>query len=124
MKGLQVPEIWSPDAGPDRALYAAMPFVITQSCVGTCDTGCVDVCPVDCIAGPVELDHVRSVPPSERRRRFPDVQLFIDPDECTDCGACVPECPVEAIHDAHDLPTAHPDIRRNAAFFEARRLKR
>ena len=30
--------------------------------------------------------------------------LYVDPDECIDCGACVPECPVEAIYDEYELP--------------------
>lgn len=30
--------------------------------------------------------------------------LWIDPDECIDCGACIPECPVDAIFDAPDVP--------------------
>lgn len=30
--------------------------------------------------------------------------LYIDPEECIDCGACVPECPVEAIYDETQIP--------------------
>jgi ferredoxin len=30
---------------------------------------------------------------------------FIDPDTCIDCGACVPECPFEAIFPEEDVPT-------------------
>jgi ferredoxin len=45
----------------------------------------VTVCPVDCFHGDAEM-------------------LYIDPDECIDCGACVPECPVQAIYDEADLP--------------------
>lgn len=101
-----------------------MPFVITQACTGTCDTGCVDVCPVDCIAGPVPTETLRTVDPLERRTRFPTVQLFIDPDECTDCGACLPECPVEAIDDADALGPGNQDVLRNAAFFATRSIKR
>jgi len=33
-----------------------------------------------------------------------DEMLYIDPDVCIDCGACVPECPVEAIFDEGSLP--------------------
>jgi ferredoxin len=35
--------------------------------------------------------------------------LYIDPDECIDCGACVPECPVEAIYDESQLPDEMSD---------------
>jgi ferredoxin len=95
-----------------------MPYVITSKCVGTCDTACVDVCPCDCIVGPVPLDQLRSVPAAERGARFPGVQLFIDPDECIDCGACVAECPATAIYLDDDVPAEHREaIARNARFF-------
>ena len=55
-----------------------MTYVITEPCIGTKDRSCVDVCPVDCIHEGEDM-------------------LFIDPEECIDCGACEPECPVEAI---------------------------
>src|SRR5215212_5147218 len=62
---------------------ASMPYVITEACIGTKDKACVDVCPVDCIYEGPE-------------------QLFIHPDECIDCGACEPECPVTAIFPEED----------------------
>jgi ferredoxin len=62
-----------------------MPYVITEACKNTKDRACVDVCPVDCIY------------------EGPD-QLFIHPDECIDCGACEPECPVTAIFPEEDVP--------------------
>jgi NAD-dependent dihydropyrimidine dehydrogenase PreA subunit len=64
---------------------ASMPYVITEACVGTKDRACVDVCPVDCIYEGEQ-------------------QLFIHPDECIDCGACEPECPVTAIFPEEDVP--------------------
>lgn len=94
-----------------------MTYVITQKCVGTCDTACVDVCPCDCIIGPVPLAALRAVPAAERGRRFPGVQLFVDPDDCIDCGACLSECPVAAIYPEADAP--REDIARNAGFFAA-----
>ena len=33
-----------------------MPFIIAEPCVGTCDTACVEVCPVDCIHGPYDKE--------------------------------------------------------------------
>ena len=68
-----------------------MPFVITDPCIGTKDTACVDVCPVDCI-------HPRKDEPEFETAAM----LFIHPDECIDCGACVPACPVSAIYDSVD----------------------
>jgi ferredoxin len=95
-----------------------MAHVISSKCIGTCDTVCVDVCPVDCIVGPVPLADLRRVPAAERGRAFPGIQMFIDPDECIDCGACFDECPVSAIYFDRDVPTEHhADIERNAAFF-------
>ena len=70
-----------------------MPFVITDPCIGTKDTACVDVCPVDCI-------HPRKDEPE-----FADASmLYIHPEECIDCEACVPECPVEAIFHEDNVP--------------------
>jgi len=97
-----------------------MAFVITRSCEGVCDTACVSVCPCDCIAGPVPVERIRSLALSDRPAELAAVQLFIDPDECIDCGACAPECPVDAIvHDAVLAPD-DPDRRRNAAYFGRR----
>jgi NAD-dependent dihydropyrimidine dehydrogenase PreA subunit len=99
-----------------------MTYVITQKCVGTCNGSCVDVCPCDCIVGPVPIDELRAVPEAERGARFPGVQLFIDPDECTDCGACLPECPADAIYQEDDVPAElASDVLRNAEFFRRAR---
>ena len=62
-----------------------MTFVVTGNCQRCRFTDCVSVCPVECFHGDEEM-------------------LYIDPDECIDCGACVPECPVEAIYDETELP--------------------
>ena len=66
-----------------------MPFVITDPCIGTKDAACVDVCPVDCI-------HPRKDEPEFAATAI----LYIHPEECIDCGACVPACPVAAIYDS------------------------
>jgi ferredoxin len=55
-----------------------MTYVVNESCVDCKFTDCVEVCPVDCF------------------KEGPNI-LIIDPDECIDCGVCVPECPVDAI---------------------------
>jgi len=73
-----------------------MTFVVTDNCQGCRFTDCVAVCPVDCFHGDAEM-------------------LYIDPNECIDCGACVPECPVEAIFDESQLPDdKKPWIATNA----------
>ena len=68
-----------------------MTYVITTACEGTCNTACVDVCPVDCIIGERSIDELRRLPAAARGR------LVIDPDECTSCGACANACPTDAI---------------------------
>jgi ferredoxin len=84
-----------------------MPFVITDPCIGTKDTACVDVCPVDCI-------HPRKDEPEFAQTTM----LYIHPDECIDCGACVPACPVAAIYDSPDSTPASQKslIEANAVY--------
>lgn len=95
-----------------------MTYVITNECAGCLDAACVEVCPVDCIVGPVPVEDVRAVPPTERAARFRGLQMFIDPDECICCNACADECPVDAIHEISLVPAKHRnDIQRNADFF-------
>ncbi len=65
-----------------------MTYVICEPCIDVMDKSCVEVCPVDCI-------HYE-----EGRDR----KLYIDPDECIDCGACEPVCPVTAIFAEDDVP--------------------
>jgi len=62
-----------------------MTYVIQEPCVGVKDTACVEVCPVDCIY---------ETTPKEEKGMLP---MFIHNEECIDCGACEPECPVDAI---------------------------
>jgi ferredoxin len=63
-----------------------MTYVIAEPCIDVKDKACVDECPVDCIyEGPR--------------------MLYIQPDECVDCDACVPVCPVTAIFPEDDLPS-------------------
>ena len=65
-----------------------MAYVIAEPCVDVMDQACVDVCPADCI----------------HFEEGKDRMLYIEPDECIDCGACEPECPVEAIFTEEDVP--------------------
>lgn len=79
-----------------------MPYIITDPCEGVCDTACINVCPVDCIYPPEGLS-LESEKDKETMREKGE-QLYIHPEECIDCGACVPECPVEAIYEEPDVP--------------------
>ena len=77
-----------------------MTYVITLPCVDVKDKACIDECPVDCIY--------------EGER-----MLYIQPDECVDCGACEPACPVEAIFYEDDVPEKWHDFTgANAEFFK------
>jgi ferredoxin len=78
-----------------------MTYVIVEGCIGVKDRACVDVCPVDCIYEGED-------------------QLYIHPDECIDCGACEPECPVTAIFPEEDVPPDQtPFIEKNKEVFNS-----
>ena len=78
-----------------------MTYTICEPCIGTKDASCVDVCPVDCIHTTDEAEI-----------------YYIDPDECIDCGACEPVCPVTAIFPDYDVPEEWAHWTKiNADFF-------
>jgi ferredoxin len=84
----------------NRAGSKSVTYVIAEPCIDTKDRSCVEVCPVDCIHETEQM-------------------LVIDPDECIDCGACEPECPVEAIFPEDALPEKWlPFTQVNAAWSE------
>lgn len=62
-----------------------MPYVVTSNCYNCRFTDCVEVCPVDCFWADAEM-------------------LYIHPEDCIDCGACEPACPVSAIYPLEDVP--------------------
>ena len=96
-----------------------MAFVIAEPCIGTKDTACVDACPVDCIHPAKHRDY-HGGPESQGTQNFDEVpQLYINPVECIDCGACVPVCPVTAIFVLEDLPTKWANYTQiNADYFK------
>ncbi len=67
-----------------------MAYVVTSNCTDCRFTDCVEVCPVDCFY-------------------MDDHMVYINPDECIDCGACEPTCPVEAIFPGEDVPAAQAE---------------
>ena len=76
-----------------------MTYVISEACVDVKDKSCIEECPVDCIYEGGRM-------------------LYIHPDECVDCGACEPVCPVEAIYYEDDVPESSKDYTAvNAEFF-------
>ena len=83
-----------------------MAYYITETCIDVKDKACVEVCPVDCIH-PIDGEG--------------EPMLYIDPDECIDCGACEPECPVEAIFAEEDMPEDQDRfVEINTKYFELR----
>jgi NAD-dependent dihydropyrimidine dehydrogenase PreA subunit len=66
------------------------------------------VCPTVCI-------HPKLEEPSFEAA----TQLYVDPDGCIDCGACVPACTSDAIHALEDVPEDKKEfVERNAAYFK------
>ena len=87
-------------AGTQRGEARDVTYVIAQPCVDVKDKACIEECPVDCI-----YEGERS--------------LYIHPDECVDCGACEPVCPVEAIYYEDDTPDEWADYyKANVEFFD------
>lgn len=62
-----------------------MAYVVTSNCSACRFTDCVDVCPTDCFHGDGQM-------------------VYIDPEECIDCGSCAAQCPVDAIYARSELP--------------------
>jgi NAD-dependent dihydropyrimidine dehydrogenase PreA subunit len=92
---------WRPLEG---GLVRLMTYVITEPCVGVKDGACVDVCPVDCIYTTSD-----------------EKQFYIQPDECIDCAACEPVCPVAAIFAADQVPAQQKSyIEKNKTFFDGK----
>jgi NAD-dependent dihydropyrimidine dehydrogenase PreA subunit len=99
----------------------ADPYVITSPCLDTKDRACVDVCPVQCIyelqddtlvSRHTQDGEVAETHPAHPEIRFVhgDAMLYINPDECTSCDACLPECPVDAIHPGDRVPEDQRDF--------------
>ena len=78
-----------------------MAYVITRICRECLDTGCVAVCPIACI---YESPHGDA--------SWIPHQLYIEPDDCIDCGACEPECPWQAIFEEARVP---PELAEDVA---------
>lgn len=82
-----------------------MAYVIVDTC--TKDNLCVDACPVDCIH-----------PKQDEGDYEATTQLFIDPEACIDCGACIPVCPTNSIFILEELPADKADFAgKNAAYY-------
>ena len=77
----------------------ALTYIIAEPCIDVKDKSCIEECPVDCIYEGARM-------------------LYIQPDECVDCGACEPVCPVEAIYYEDDVPSQWKEFSKvNTEFF-------
>lgn len=98
-----------------------MSYIIGKPCDGVCDTACVNVCPVDCIHGPIDINGMGREVETMSKEDLLGKQLYINPDECIDCGACLPECPVQAIYDSEDqaikIEGDDHSVKKNYEFF-------
>jgi ferredoxin len=79
-----------------------MTFIVQEACVKCKYADCVEVCPVECF---YEGDDM----------------LYINPDECIDCDACAPACPVQAIVPEDDAEQHWMDINANFDYTEEKR---
>src|SRR6201993_387656 len=93
------------NGSPHRAVHGGnleetfVTYTIAEPCVDIKDKACIEECPVDCIYEGARM-------------------LYIHPDECVDCGACEPVCPVEAIYYEDDVPDQWSEYTQiNADFF-------
>jgi ferredoxin len=85
-------------------------YVISEPCIGVKDVSCTEVCPVDCI-------HPTADEPGFGQAE----QLYIDPEECIDCDACVEACPVDAITSEDQVPPEWQQyIAKNAAYYQGK----
>ena len=97
-----------------------MSYIIGSKCVSVCDTACIEVCPVDCIHGPLDKEGMGMEVENMSKEEIQNQQLYINPEDCIECGACLPECPVEAIFDSEEEAIENNEgeyIQRNYNFF-------
>ena len=78
-----------------------MTYIIAEPCVNVRDRACVEVCPVDCI---YEIDDEGASVHGIKAPEGKEQMLYIHPEECIDCGACEPVCPVDAIFMDEETP--------------------
>jgi ferredoxin len=104
MKGLVVGRLGTAIA-PQSPGELIMAYVITDTC--TKDEHCIETCPVNCIH-----------PTKDEADFATATQLYVNPADCIDCGACIPVCPTGSIFALDELPTEQEAfIAKNAAYF-------
>lgn len=82
-----------------------MAYVIIDSC--TKDEHCIETCPVNCIHPTKDEASFATAP-----------QLYVNPNDCIDCGACIPVCPTSSIFALDELPADQQTfVAKNATYF-------
>jgi NAD-dependent dihydropyrimidine dehydrogenase PreA subunit len=98
-----------------------MSYIIGSPCVSVCDMACVKVCPVDCIHGPIKMDGAGMEVKTMSMEELVGMQLYINPFDCINCGACIAECPVDAIYEDEDEAIEKDGtdeyVKKNYSFF-------
>ncbi|QDV62040.1 4Fe-4S dicluster domain-containing protein [Crateriforma conspicua] len=85
-----------------------MSYVVTEACVGCLDRSCIQSCPESCfylapLANRIPGQGVVFAGTDDSSTGAGGM-VMIAPDECTNCGACETECPVEAIYEDSSVP--------------------
>ena len=98
-----------------------MAHSVVSPCVGTRDTACMKVCPVNCFydvpLSDLGIENPEEAADNEDMKKM----LLIHPEECIDCGLCVPECPVAAVFPNDEVPDDETQwIEINANYFEGK----
>lgn len=100
-----------------------MTHIIGSDCIDCVDGGCLAVCPVDCIHGPInptgKSAELAGMSEDEKR----GMQLYINPKTCINCAACIPECPVDAIYSTEAKAIANGELKAVNANYEFFGLK-
>jgi NAD-dependent dihydropyrimidine dehydrogenase PreA subunit len=103
-----------------------MSFIITSKCTDVCDGGCLTVCPMDCIHGPINPIGEGKELVESKEKGLKGIQMYINPNDCIDCSACIPECPVDAIVSSEDEAIQlgeYQSVIKNYEFFGLKYLE-
>jgi NAD-dependent dihydropyrimidine dehydrogenase PreA subunit len=103
-----------------------MSFIITSKCTDVCDGGCLTVCPMDCIHGPINPTGAGKELAESKEKGLKGIQMYINPNDCIDCSACIPECPVDAIVSSEDEAIQlgeYQSVIKNYEFFGLKYLE-
>lgn len=105
-----------------------MTYLVTEPCVGCCDRSCISVCPASCFYFAPLANRIPGwgvVFAASDDHSTEGGMVMIAPNECTNCGACETECPVEAIFEDSSVPEELADwIAINARYTRSLSVER